>query len=227
MNIPFLLSEEKSLFQELWTYITDKYFNPDRVYLENIDAGTSKLISLRLIIVGITVGFCIAAIMTVVDKKHLGGLVRKMISEECIGKDKSMTLYELGYGKDPTVRGSVKNGSVLKRWVHCVEEEEYILEMQKKREEYEADASNDKPRFKEIPFKRDPDKHHFYIDEEQRYAAEVKFDAKGANWVSVVLVILISIVICAFLCYIVPDMLTMLDNFISGFRNTDGNVIKK
>lgn len=223
MNIPFVLAEEKSLIAELWQYFIDKYFNPDAVYLENFKGGSNRILSLRLIIIGLTVGFCVAAILTIIDKKHLGGLVRKMLSDECVGKENAKTLYELGYGKNPAVRGSVKNGSVLKKWVRCVEEDEHNAEIEKKREEFEAAHANDekKPQFREVVFKRDPDKHHFYIDEEKKYAAAIKFDSRGTNVVTAILVVLISIVICAFLCFVIPDMLTMFDNFISGFKNND------
>lgn len=223
MRIPFVLAEEKSLIAELWQYFTDKYFNPDAVYLENFKGGSNRILSLRLIIIGLTVGFCVAAILTLIDKKHLGGLVRKMLSDECIGKENAKTLYELGYHKNPAIRGSVKKGSVLKRWVKCVEEDEHYEEIAKKREEFEIAHANDKkaPEFKVVEFKRDPDKHHFYIEEEKKYSAAVKFDSKGTNVVSVILVILISIIICAFLCFVVPDMLTLFDNFISGFKNND------
>lgn len=223
MRIPFVLAEEKSLIAELWQYFTDKYFNPDAVYLENFKGGSNRIMSLRLIIIGLTIGFCAAAILTLIDKKHIGGLVRKMLYDECIGKENAKTLYELGYDRNPAVRGSLKKGSVLRRWVRCVEEDEYNDAMEKKRIEFEQAHANDEkpPKFKELEFKRDPDKHHFYIDEEKKYAADVKFDAKGTNLVSAILVILISVVICAFLCFVIPDMLTLFDNFISGFKNND------
>ena len=223
MKIPFLLAEEKSLLAELWEYFIDKYFNPDPVYLENFNGGSGRLISMRMIIIGLAVGFCAAAILTLFDKKHLGGLVRKMISENCVGAENAKTLDELGYGRNPSIRGSIKNGSVLKKWVRCVEEDIHRAEIEKKRKEYEENSKHDAsaPKFKEVEFKRDPSLHHFYIDEDKKYAAAVKFDSKGTNVVSAILVILISIIICAFLCYVVPDMLTLFDNFVSSFNGND------
>lgn len=219
MKIHFLLSESKSLFEELWEYITDKYFNPQTGNYSTINGGTSRLISLRIIIIGITVGICVAAILTLVDKKHLGGLVRKMLYDECIGKENAKTLYDLGYGKNPTVRGSVKNGSVLKKWVRCVEEDEYYDSLKQKEEEfYKAHEGDKKAKFVAAPFKRDPSNHHFYIDEEQKYTAAVKFESKGTNIVTAVFVILIAIILCVFLCFIIPEMLQMFDNFLTGFK---------
>ena len=116
-----------------------------------------------------------------------------------------------------------KNGSVLKKWVRCVEEDIHRAEIEKKRKAYEENSKHDAsaPKFKEVEFKRDPSLHHFYIDEDKKYAAAVKFDSKGTNVVSAILVILISIIICAFLCYVVPDMLTLFDNFVSSFNGND------
>ena len=56
---------------------------------------------------------------------------------------------------------------------------------------------------------------HFYIPEEQKYAADVKFDAKGANWKSFILVTVVSVALCAFLSFALPELIKMADNFIS------------
>jgi hypothetical protein len=215
MPITFWL-KEKSLLEELWEYIVEKYFTPDMSGFQNIDFGTGQMISMRMIIVGMCIGVVVAAAVSVIDKKHLGAFVRSLIYDGCLTPESAKTLSELGYARNFAVRGSLKGGSVFARWVRCREEDEFFAEIEKKRLEFEEAEENreKKQKFKAPEFKRDCNTMHFYVPEEKKYAAEVKFDGKGANWGSFIVITLISVFLCAFLCYILPDMLMLVDNFI-------------
>ena len=212
-----LTNTEKSLLEELWEYFIDKYFSPDIPNLENISFGTGTMISLRMILVGITLGIIISSFITIYNKRFIGRFVRKLLREECSGAENAKGLSELGYEKNLLIRFSLRSGSPLSRWVRCVEEDEFNTEIEKKRAEFE-DAHKDEKnplKFKEVDFKRKVNTMHFYIPEEKKYAADVKFDAKGANWISFVLVAVVSIALCAFLSFVLPDLIKMADNFIS------------
>ncbi len=213
----FALFSEKSLGEELWEYFVDKYFSPDVPYLENFTLGSGTMISLRLIIIGLSIGIIIASFGTLYTKRYIGDFVRKMIREECLDAARAKTLAELGYLKSPGVRGVIKTRGSLSRWVRCVEEDKYNKDLQKKREEFEEAHKGDakKPKFKEVEFVRDLNTMHFYIPEEKKYAAEVRFDAEGAHIGGVILVSIGAVALCVFLCYILPDMLKFVDNFIS------------
>ena len=207
----------KSLFEELWVYFNETYFSPEVPKLENFTLGTGTLVSLKNILVGLTIGLILASFITIYNKKYIGGFVRKMLNEECFSKESAKTLEELGYLKNIGVRQSIKTDKPLSRWIRCVEEDEFNEEMSKKHAEYEEAHKNDKkaPRFKEIGFKRDVKTMHFYIPEEKKYAIDVKFSPKGANWVSFILVAVTSIAVCAFLSFALPELLQMIDNFIT------------
>ena len=207
----------KSLFEELWEYLEEAYFSPEIPELDNFDFGTGTLVSLKTILVGLTIGLILASFITIYNKRYVGGFVRKLLREECFDKSSAKTLSELGYLKNPCISQLIKTDKPLSRWIKCVEEDEFNEEMAKKRAEYE-DTHKDDPKavkFKEIAFKRDVKTMHFYIPEEKKYAIDIKYDAKGANWVSFVLVSVISIVACAFLSYALPDLIKMVDNFIT------------
>ncbi len=216
-----ILFSEKSLIQELWDYFNDTYFSPDMPYLENISFGTGTLVSMQTIILGITIGIIIASACSIYTKRYIGDFIRKVINEECFDAKSAKTLYELGYLKSPGVRNGIKSYGTLSRWVRCVEEDEFFSEIKKKREEFDEAHKDDKkkPKFIEPEFKRDLNTMHFYIPFEKKYAAEVKFEQKGANWGSFILVTAISLVLCAFICYILPDIVKMFDNFVSIMGN--------
>lgn len=207
----------KSLFEELWEYFEETYFSPEIPALDNFDFGTGTLVSLKTILVGLTIGLILASFITIYNKRYIGSFVRKLLEEECLSKDSAKTLEELGYLKNPGIKQAIKTDKPLSRWVKCVEEDEFYEEMTKKREEYEAAHADDKkaPSFKEISFKRNVNTMHFYIPEEKKYAIDIKYDAKGANWVSFILVAVVAIAVCAFLSYTLPDLIKMVDNFIT------------
>lgn len=211
-----ILLSEKGLLGELWEYFVDKYFSPEMPDLQNFTLGTGSLVSLQIIIIGLTIGIIVASFSTIFNKRYVGDFIRKMIYEECFDAKSSKTLYELGYYRSPAIRGMIKSGGTLSRWVRCVEEDEFLTEVNKKRVEFDELHKEDKkkPKFDEPEFKRDVNTMHFYLPEEKKYAAEVKFDKVGANIGGAIIVTLLSIALCAFLCYILPDMLQFLDNFI-------------
>ncbi len=207
----------KSLFEELFEYFEETYFSPEIPQLDNFDFGTGTLISLKTILVGLTIGLILASFITIYNKKYIGSFVRKLLAEECLDKKSAKTLAELGYLKSLGVRQAIKSDKPLSRWIKCVEEDEFYEEMERKRAEYE-EAHKDNPKaakFKEAAFKRDVATMHFYVPEDKKYTIDVKYDAKGANWVSFILVAVISIAACAFLSYTLPDMIKMIDNFIT------------
>lgn len=213
----FCLAKEQTLFEDLWEYFVDKYFSIDLPYLENFSIKSGGLVSIRGIIIGIAVGIVIAAACTVYNKRYIGSFVRRVISCRCFDAASAKTLDELGYLKSAGVRGVIKSGGSLSRWVRCAEEDEFFAETEKKRAEFEEAHKDDaqKPKFVEPEFKRDLNTMHFYIPEEKKYAAEIRFEDKGANFGVLIVVIIAALLLCAFICYFLPDLLKMIDNFIS------------
>ena len=214
----FLLSKnDKSLIEELWEYFETTYFSPEMPNLDNFSFGSGTLVTMKTIIIGLTIGLIFASFITIYNKRYIGDFIRRMLRDECLDAGRAKTLEELGYSKSFGVKRAIRSGGTLERWVRCVEEDEFNAEMGKKRAEFEEAHKDDEkpPKFKEAEFKRDLSTMHFYIPEEKKYAADIKFDAKGANWGSFALVVVVSVLLCAFLSFILPDIITMIDNFIS------------
>ncbi len=211
MNITEIFGDSR--FVKFIENILDTFFNPEVVHYDNFNFGSSGVVSLRIILVGLMVGFCVAAVSSLYEKKMMGSFIKKLLHEECVRPEKAMTLYELGYLKSPAIRSSVVRGATLKRWVRCVEEDEFYASLDQKREKFAKNHPDEE--FVAPTFKRDPDTMRFYIPEELKYQADVKFSTKGANIASAIGVIVLSIIMCAILCAVVPEMLTFADNFVS------------
>lgn len=211
------LSSEPSLFEELWEFYKDKYFTPQFGDYEHIELAESSLVSLPMVAIAVVIGMCIAAIAAIFNKRYLGDFARTLISAEALSPETAQTLEQLGYLKNTTIRSSLKNGTTLRRVVKCVEEEQYYNAMKEKREEFEQTNTNPKVKFKEIPYKIDVSTAHFYIPEDLKYTAELKFEKKGTDWLSFALVLAGSIVLALLLIWVVPELLQMTDNFLGMF----------
>ena len=188
--------------------------------MDNIKFGTGTLITLKTVLIGLTIGIIFASFITIYNKKYIGDFVRKLLKEQCFDRTSAKTLDELGYSKRLGIKLALRSGKPLSRWARCVEEDEFNAEIEKKRAEFEEAHKDDdnSPKFHTVEFKRNMKTMHFYIPEEKKFAADVKFDAKGANWGSFILVAVVAILICAFLSFILPDIVKMIDNFISIFK---------
>ena len=211
------LSSEPSLIEELWEFYKDKYFTPQFGDYEHIEIAESSLVSLPMVAIAAVIGMCIAAIAAIFNKRYLGDFVRTLISAEALSPETAQTLEQLGYLKNTTIRSSLKNGTTLRRVIKCVEEEQYYDAIKKKREEFEQTNTDPKAKFKEIPYKMDVSTAHFYIPEDLKYTAELKFEKKGTDWLSFVLVLVGSIVLALLIIWAVPELLQMTDNFLGMF----------
>lgn len=216
--IPRVLAEaeaELPLWKELWNYFRDNYFTVDLTgRYEHIDVGSGSLLTIRNIILGLFAGIIIAAFAVAFDKNHLGRVVRKVIKEGCLSPETAKTLQELDCHRSPAVRGSIKRGTVLGKVLHCVEKEQHARDIEQARAAY-AEKNGSEAGFEPVPFRMDLETAHFYIPDEEHYAAEVRFE-KGlaSGWRTLIAVVILSVVGAALLCVFLPDVLQMVDNMI-------------
>lgn len=218
-----LSAEEPSLIRELWDIFYETYLSGDNLHFENLNFGTGSMVSLTGIIFGLCIGIIIASFAMVIDKRVYGEFVRKLLSEECLSPERAKNLYELGYLRKYAIRGAVRRGTHLRCVIKCREEEEYYAALAEQRAEYEARRAQDKslPPFKEIPYKVNPDTDHFYIPEEKKYSAEMRFEKKGTSWLVLVAVAIVSIIGCIALLAVIPRILQLVDEFAGIFNSNE------
>lgn len=197
----------------LWREIGSALFADDTQY-EYLGTGGS-MTSLRMIIVGIFIGLALAAFGAVFNKRVLGDFVRGLLREEALTPETAKTLTELGYLKSSVIRSSVKRGVTLRRVVRCREEEEYLAEIAKKQEEYEEKRRENPslPKFKAEPFCVKPSEHHFYIPDELKYMADVKFEKRGTTWLGAILFSVILLIVLVVLLLALPKILEILNDW--------------
>ena len=213
-------SGEPTLLEELWEYLEGKYFSVDMGRYEHISIGSGSLVTLQKVVLGICVGIIIAAAMACYDKNKLGAFVRAIVKEQALWPDKAMTVYDLGFARNSAVKASLRSPNKLGKIVHCVEKEAYDAKVAEAREAYIAEHGNEEGFF--MPqYRMDFDNDHFYIPDEEHYRAEVRFDNEGSGWRAFILVCIVAIVSAALICFLLPDMIQLVDNMIGILTEND------
>ncbi len=208
-------TEKVPLIVELWQYFIDTYYT-NEVYYTNLNMDTSSMIVVKNIILGIFIGLSVAAFSVVFNKRVLGDYVRTLLKAEALSPDTAKTLEETGYLKKVAIRSAVKKSINLRRVVKCREEEAYYAEIEEKRLSYEEKRKTDRSmkKFSAKEFRVDPLTHHFYIPEELKYTADVKFEKKGTSLLGAILFVIIMAVAFVVLLVALPGIFELLDGFV-------------
>lgn len=213
-------SGEPTLFEELWEYLEGKYFSVDTGRYEHISIGSGSLVTLQKVVLGICIGIIIAAAMACYDKNRLGSFVRTIVKEQALWPEKAQTLYDLGFARNSAVKASLRSPNKLGRVVRCVEKDAYDAQVATAREAYVAEHGNDEGFF--MPqYRLNFDNDHFYIPDEEHYRAEVRFDNQGSGWRAFILVCIVAVVSAALICFLLPDMIQLVDNMIGILTEND------
>lgn len=214
-------SDGMSLWEELWAYLEGKYFSVDLGRYEHISMGSGALINLRNVILGICAGIIIASLVAAYDKNTLGKFVRKIIKEECLWPEKAKTLAELGFEKNYFVKASLKRGGgILGKVVKCVEREAHEEETRIMLQQY-VEKTGSEEGFVPIKYEINVNEGHFYIPDEEHYAADIRFDNKGSGWRAFLLVLIVTVIIAILVCFLLPDMIQLVDNMIDILKGDD------
>jgi hypothetical protein len=211
---------EPSLLQELWEYFEGKYFSVDAGRYEHLNIGSGGIVTLQRIVLGLFGGVILAAIFACYDKNRLGAFVRKLVKEQCLWPDKAQTLYELGFLRNGGVKASLRSPNKLGKIVHCVEKEAYEKQVEEARAAFVEKHGSDKD-FYMPAYRIDFENDHFYIPDEEHYRAEVRYEETGSGWRAMILVIIASIIGAALVCFLLPDMLQLVDNMLDILSGND------
>jgi cell division protein FtsL len=216
-------SEPPTLWEEIKTYIIDKYFtlnwhDYNYSYLSVSDNG---LVSVRTVVVGILIGVILAAAMAVYQKRTLGDLVRAIDREWCVTPESAKTLTELGLIRSTAIKSDLRFGHSLRRVVRCVEEEahnaactERYRALREAADNGDAEAAATLKKWKDVPFRQNFETDHFYIPERLIYGAEYQFEKKGTTPLTLLTCIVVCIILMIAICFFLPELLQMTDNMI-------------
>ena len=221
------MTEDMSLIEYLWKYFVDLFTYPENLVLDNLNLSLDTMKSVRNILVGMFVGVIVASLSMLHTKRVLGSFVRKLLSDEILSEEKAVRLALTGYVTNFSIRSALKRGNTLRCVVRCREEEEHKRRMEEAEREYEEKRREDPslPKFAPITYMVDVDADHFYIPEEKKYQAEMRFNKKGTNWLVFVGVIIISVILFCGLMLVIPEILELIDALAGNFDGVPNNIV--
>ena len=192
-----------------WDGIKDAvydFFHPTFENYTNFEISEYNQSLIPMIVFAIFVGVFLAAVYSVYLNYFLGKLVRKLNSEEIFSPDRAKTLSELGFSKNVLILQALRGRFSLRRVVHSVELDAHL----------EAKTGEE--------FRFSPKTEHFYIPEENKHTAMMRFGKQRTTPVEM-LFTLLGIAIClgvVFAC--LPELVRLFDNVVSIF-SVKGNTI--
>lgn len=181
---------EGSLLKEILDYINQKWFTVELHAYNYIPINERTAGTLRTLILGLALGIILAAATSFCTKRSAGRLVAALLKEQALSKEKGRTLMELGLFRSASLRRDLRRGTVLRKYVKCVEEQ-----------------ATDAPE----SFRMDFASMHFYVPEELKYTAETRYDLRGSGWSSLLLAVLLTVLLAALTCVFLPDLLSFAD----------------
>lgn len=182
------------------------FFHPTFEGYTNFSFSESQQKLFPFIVFGIFLGVFLAAFYTLYIRSLLGGIVRKIIGGGEFGAENAKTLAELGFEKNIFIRHALKNPYSLRR----------VLRSR------ELDAHREAKTGKE--FRYDPKNEHFYLLEDDKYTAEMRFGKHATSPVTL-LFVLLGIAICEIVIFaFLPELVSFFDNVMSAFT-VKGNTI--
>lgn len=173
---------------------------------------------------GIFAGVLIAMLVTAYEKSLHADFIGSVIDLGAADAEHAVTLDELGFLKNRRVRREFRDGVGLSKYVRCVEEEAW-----KTIEWVSVSASGNvsdhsataEPAGKEESgaerktgpqYRFDFETAHFYLPEENRIAAEVRYAPQKKRGSGLILSVLALVALYILMIFLTPELLQLLDN---------------
>ena len=219
-NLLFSLAASgKSTVEEVWDYFVENYLSGSAEY-PNLGLTENSIISLPVILAGLILGALLAVIITGYDNRVMGGFVREMLYRGAIGREKALTLSDLDLAERSPVGRALRKSVGLRRVVHSVEEEDFYAQLKRECEEYEKKREEDPtlPEFKNTDYTFGGGE-HFYIPEDKKITAEIKYAKRGLKPWALIIIIAVSVLLFFALVFILPYILKLADQLVGSFKS--------
>lgn len=180
----------------------------------------NPFVTVDLVVWAMFAGFVAAAIMAVYNKRVIGGFVKTVIDKDCLSPETAKTIVELEYGTDWFIKNALRTDTVLRRYVMRVHDAGTASEADA--DDADADAADgaDGTKKKKKPAKKSAHEQidfmtaRFYIPEELKYTAEVRYASRGTNFVTLFIAVVALAALAFAAIFLIPELLQLIDNFL-------------
>lgn len=182
---------QNSVIRELLDHLNNNVFNLEFGSYDNFSVSGNANGTVRNVIIGLLFGMIITAILSSYTRNVHGRFIRGLLERDALSPDKAVTLKECGVFACPAIRDQLRRGGALAKLTKCAEQEA----LEEKKEDYVPNFSTDR----------------FYIPEDLKYRAELRFENKGFGKLPMLLTVVVSILGAYLLFKVLPVLLTFAD----------------
>ena len=147
--------------------------------------------TLSTVMIAVCVGVILAALYNFYIRQVPGGVVRSLLARGALSPETALSAEELGLLNKPFSLWELLRGVSIRHIVCAVTDAEG--------EDAEQELSA---------------KTRFYIPEEKKYRAEIRFEQKGNGVMGLAITCGLAVVLCILLIKLTPVVLAMVDNFL-------------
>ena len=178
---------------------------------ENFDPGVNGS-SFLFVIWGICAGILLGVLFSLIVRVNAHRLIAALTEHGASDRDSAKTLEELGLGKNRVIRRMLGENGSLVSTVACANESEFPPpKLSKLRRFWHEKIVRGDP----LPPKTDFSVARFYLPEEKRITAEVRFPAEKHPVRNFLLAAVGLFAVAYFAVLVLPELLTMFDNLVT------------
>lgn len=181
-------------------------------FYDNFDIDVNGS-TMPLIIWGIYIGIMLGVLGSILCRIYSSRLIQALMKNGCCDADSAKTLAELGLRKQWFVRYMLKDESALRRSVLIANDAMLPVKAGKVKKFWYEKFLRD-----EFPTKLDWDSAKFYLPEENRIGAELRYQVEGHPIRNFIFAAVGLFAVALFANFAIPELLQMLDNFITSVQ---------
>lgn len=172
--------------------------------------------TLPIIIWGLFAGFAIAGILSYYNKIYLGAVIRSLVKKGADCPEKALALHETGIRAHKLRFRAACYDGALTKYIIIANPEECEIKAEK-----ESAFLRGLCRFFSIERKKEYDAHKakFYIPEQKRIQAELRYAEKGTSLATVAIGIVAAFVVAVIAIKCIPYILELVDSVITMYKN--------
>ncbi len=205
-----LFLDIKSAWEEIWTYLQENYFDTALSDYENLGI-TPTGTTLSVLVLGLFLGFFLGGVFSVYHKRFAGRVVRQLLSKNATEPSRAVEITGKEYGPRFFVRHVLQRHLVARKYIFAV----------KKVPETEKDGKPLPPAEPQpltaLPPRFSPEDYLYFIPEEKRISAEMRFDAEGTGILGLVIAFFVFLVAAFLLLHFLPELLSIINEVAGAF----------
>lgn len=168
---------------------------------ENFDIDVNSS-ALPFLIWAICIGIAIGVLLSMICRVYSHRIVKAAVDSGADSEKNARTITEMGLGNKWIIRRMLRTDSGLRRILCCVNEAEFP---EPKKTKF----------FGERTVKTPFDTARFYLPEEKRITAELRFPEEAHPVRNCILAAAALVLVGFLLMTVIPELLTMTDNFVT------------